>query len=96
MPIVLFSFKKLANGHVMFHGTMADAKHMAEADLKTHAGGCQDFGPAFRAGDTIEFAREVTYLPQFDGDEIEEWLDGLLNDELPDAEDEIIDLEPEL
>jgi hypothetical protein len=92
---VLFSFKKLANGRIMFHGTMADAKHAAEADLKAHASGCPDFGPAFRAGDTIEFAREVGYLPAFDGDAIEAWLDEELGIPEEDAEDEVIDLEPE-
>jgi hypothetical protein len=93
MPTVLFSFKKLANGHVMFHGTMADTKHAAESDLKAHAGGCPDFGPAFRAGQTIEFARAVAYLPAFDGDAIEAWLDEELGVPEEDAEDEIIDLE---
>jgi hypothetical protein len=75
LPTVLFSFKRLANGHIMFHGFTAPAKTSAEADLKVHAGGCPDFGPAFRAGDTIEFAREVESLPEFDGDELEDWLD---------------------
>jgi hypothetical protein len=94
MPTVLFSFKKLANGRIMFHGTMADTKGLAEADLKAHAGGCPDFGPAFRANETIEFAREVGFLPAFDGDALEEWLDDELGVPEEDAEDEIIDLEP--
>lgn len=94
MPTVLFSFKKLANGRIMFHGFTADLKGAAEVDLKTHAGGCPDLGPAFRAGQTIEFARKVSYLPEFDGDALEEWLDQeFLLEEA--ALDEVIDTEPE-
>jgi hypothetical protein len=89
---VLFSFKRLADGGIMFHGTMRPTKGAAEADLKAHAGGCPDFGPAFRAGDTIEFAREVSYLPQFNGDDLEEWLDELIGE--TEEEDDVIDLEP--
>jgi hypothetical protein len=92
MPTVLFSFKRLANGRIMFHGTTAPTKELAEADLKAHAGGCPDFGPAFRAGDTIEFAREVESLPEFHGDDLEEWLDSILNEQLTEPEDDVIDL----
>jgi hypothetical protein len=95
MATVLFSFKKLSNGRVMFHGTMADTKATAEADLKTHASGCPDFGPAFRANETIEFAREVAYLPAFDGYAIEDWLDEELGVPEEDAEDDVIDVDLE-
>jgi hypothetical protein len=92
MPTALFSFKKLANGRIMFHGFLAPSQPAAEADMKAHAEGCPDFGPAFRAGDTIEFDREVESLPSFDGDEIEEWLDELLGEE---SEGDVIDMAPE-
>jgi hypothetical protein len=93
MPIVLFSFKQLADGAIMFHGFMRPAKARAEADLKAHAGGCPDFGPAFRANQTIEFAREVETLPSFDGDELEEWLEQFFGAD--EAEDDAIEMEPE-
>lgn len=91
MATVIFSFKRFADGGIMFHGFMRPAKHVAEADMKAHAGGCPDFGPAFRAGDTIEFSREVDYLPDFDGDALEEWLEELLG-EGDEAADEVIDV----
>jgi len=91
MPTVLFSFKRLANGRIMFHGTMAATKGQAESDLATHAGGCPDFGPAFRANQTIEFARAVETLPNFDGDELEAWLDELLGS-AEESEDDVIDV----
>jgi hypothetical protein len=93
MPIVLFSFKQLADGAIMFHGFMRPAKGRAEADLKAHAGGCPDFGPAFRANETIEFAREVESLPSFDGDAIEEWLEEFFGED--EVEDDVIDLVPD-
>ena len=80
MPTVLFSFKKLANGHMMFHGFTGPAQPAAEADMKAHAEGCPDFGPAFRADQTIEIVREVESLPDFDGDELEEWLEELMGE----------------
>ena len=69
---------------------MRPAKGRAEADLKMHAGGCPDFGPAFRANETIEFAREVESLPSFDGDELEEWLEEHFGAD--EAEDDAIDV----
>jgi hypothetical protein len=93
MPTALFSFKQLANGRVMFHGTLAPTKNLAESDLKDHAGGCPDFGPAFRAGETVEFAREVDYLPEFNGDALEEWLDELLlTEEEAEDDEDVIDI----
>jgi hypothetical protein len=88
MATVLFSFKRLANGRVMFHGFTASSQPAAEADLKAHAEGCPDFGPAFRADQTIEIAREVETLPEFDGDDLEEWLESLLGE----AEDDVLDV----
>lgn len=93
MPTALFSFKRLANGHIMFHGFTAPSQGSAETDLQGHAQGCPDFGSAYRADQTIEFAREVDSLPEFNGDAIEEWLDELLGEEAD--EDEPIDMVPE-
>ena len=93
MATVLFSFKKLANGRIMFHGFTGPSQPSAEADLKAHAEGCPDFGPAFRADQTIEIVREVESLPEFDGDDLEEWLEALLGEEEDDGD--VIDVDPE-
>jgi hypothetical protein len=93
MPTVLFSFKKLANGRIMFHGFTGPSLPSAEADLKAHAEGCPDFGPAFRADQTIEIVREVETLPEFDGDDLEEWLEALQGEEEDDGD--VIDIDPE-
>lgn len=91
----VFSFKiepdgSVAIAHVFFGATKA----AAEALMRHHAEICPKYGPAFRGGETIEFAREITQLPPADGDELEEWLDSLIDNE-EDAEDEPIDMEPE-
>jgi len=95
MATALFSFKvepdgKVSIAHVFFAGTKA----AAEAAMRHHAEICPKYGPAFRENQTIEFAREIEELPPADGDDLEEWLDALIdNDE--DAEDEPIEMEPE-
>jgi hypothetical protein len=92
MPIALFSFKKDSDGQVRIaHVFFAGTRQAAETALRQHAGGCPDFGPAFRAKETIEYVREIPDLPPGDGDELEEWLDEIC--ELAgDEEDDIIDL----
>jgi len=95
MATAVFSFKvdpdgKVTIAHVFFGAT----KTAAESEMRQHAEICPKYGPAFRANQTIEFAREIDVLPPADGDELEEWLDALIdNDE--DAEDEPIEMEPE-
>ncbi len=93
MPTALFSFKRLANGRVMFHGFLAPSQTAAEADMKAHAEGCPDFGPAFRADQTIEIPQEVETLPEFDGDDLEEWLEQFFGESEDDGD--VIDMEPE-
>lgn len=88
MPTLLLSFKKLENGHILLHGFLAPSQPAAEADMKAHAEGCPDFGPAFRGGKTIEFDREVDRLPEFDGDDLEEWIDEKLVLELDEDGDD--------
>lgn len=92
MPIALFSFKTDSDGKVrMAHIFFGATKAQAEQQLKEHADICPKFGPAFRADETTEFAREIAELPPADGDELEEWLDDLV--ELAEDEDDVIDVE---
>jgi hypothetical protein len=97
MPTAVFSFKiehrdgAVTVGHIFFGAT----KHAAEAQMRQHAEICPKYGPAFRGGETIEFAREIAELPPADGDELEDWLDELLSGEADEAEDEPIEMEPE-
>jgi len=94
MPIALFSFKLDSDGRVrMAHIFFGATQLLAELHLKEHADICPKFGPAFRADETTEFAREIAELPPADGDDLEEWLDELL--ELAEDEDDVIDVDPE-
>jgi hypothetical protein len=93
----VFSFKIEPDGtisiaHVFFGATKA----AAEALLRQHAEICPKFGPAWRTNQTIEFAREIDSLPPTDGDALEEWLDDeFFSGEADDAEDDVIEMEPE-
>jgi len=94
MSTALFSFKLDSDGKVrMAHVFFAETRHAAETELRQHADICPKFGPAFRADETTEFAREIAELPPADGDDLEEWLDELL--ELAEDEDDVIDVDPE-
>jgi len=95
MPTMLLSFKKNSNGRVMFHGFTAPNDSEAEKDLKGHAGVCPQFGPAHRAGETIDVAVEIDELPEFDEDSIQEWIDELLGIEDEDDEDDDVGGGPE-
>jgi hypothetical protein len=91
MPTVLLSFKKTASGRVMFHGFTAPSDAGAEKDLEGHAAICPQFGPAHRNGETIDRVIEVDYLPEFDEESIDDWIDemfGLDEDEEGELEDE--------
>jgi hypothetical protein len=94
MPTAVFSFKIDPDSQVrVLHVFFGETKAAAEADLKAHADACPKFGPAWRGNQTIEYAREVTSLPPADGDELEEWLDGLLSDaDDVDDTDQVIDM----
>jgi hypothetical protein len=94
MPTAVFSFKRLEDGSVLIHTVVSPAKATADKHLKQHADICPQFGPAFHANATIEFAREVDYIPHFSGDDLEDWLDTLL-DGADEADDEIIEVDPE-
>lgn len=96
MPIAVFSFKLDPDRQVrVLHVFFAESKTTADNELQAHAQGCPSFGPAFRSDETVEFAREIEEMPPADPDELEEWLDELLSEELEDAEDEPIDMVPE-
>jgi hypothetical protein len=96
MATAVFSFKiehtdgKVTMAHVFFGATKA----AAEAQMRQHAEICPKYGPAFHAGKTIEFAREIEELPPADGDDLEEWLDDIFG-EADEPEDEPIEMEPE-
>jgi hypothetical protein len=88
MPTLLLSFKKTSNGRVMFHGFTAPTDREAEKDLAGHAAACPEFGPAHRAGETIDVLMEIDSLPKFDESAIEEWIDELVGAEGEEDEDE--------
>src|SRR5882724_8951887 len=88
MPIVLLSFKKTASGHVMFHGFTAPNDKAAERDLEAHAAICPQFGPAHRAGETIEQEIDVDTLPQFTEESIADWVDELIGAGAEEEEEE--------
>jgi len=87
MPVVLFSFKKTPDGRIMFHGFFAPNEITAEKMEHGHAMICPQFGPALKAGDTIEQVIEVDEIPEFDELSIGEWLDEMFG--LEDEDDEI-------
>jgi hypothetical protein len=93
MATALFSFKlndggKITVAHIFFGQTDAEAA----AALKGHAAICPQYGPAHRAGETVEIPVEVSELPPDGGDEEElgAWLDDVmsLDDEEEDEEDD--------
>jgi hypothetical protein len=91
--IALLSFQIDHNRQVhLAHIFFAPTKAAAEAELRQHAEACPKFGPAFRANETIEFAREIDSLPPADGDELEQWLDDELLLASEDAEDDVINI----
>ncbi len=96
MSIALFSFKVDPDGRVRIaHVFFGPTKSAVEAELLQHAEVCPKFGPAYKANQTIEYAREIVDLPPSDGDELEEWLDELLGESEEEAEDDVIDVSAE-
>jgi hypothetical protein len=93
MPTMMLSFKKISSGWIMFHGFLAPSERDAEKDLDGHASVCPQFGPAHKAGETIDVAVDVDDLPEFSEDSIQQWLDDLLGLDDEDDEDEDDDLE---
>ena len=88
MAMMLLSFKKTTSGRIMFHGFLAGGEREAEKDLEGHAAACPQFGPAHKAGETIDQAIEIDALPEFDEESIAEFCDNLFGLEGDDDEDE--------
>jgi hypothetical protein len=96
MATAVFSFKVDADGKVTIaHVFFGATKTAAEAGMRHHAEICPKYGPAFRSGETIEFAREIAELPPADGDDLEDWLDEMIAGDGDDAEDDPIEMERE-
>jgi len=91
MPVTLYSFRKASSGRIMFHGFIAPSSATAAADLQSHASACPQFGPAHKAGQTIDIEVESDEIPEFEETSLEEFLD-LDDDEEPEDDD---DEEPE-
>jgi hypothetical protein len=95
MPTAIFSFKVDADGRVRIaHVFFAQSKTSAESEMRGHAEICPKYGPALRANQTIEFAREIEEMPPADGDDLEEWLDEIFG-EADEAEGDVIEMEPD-
>jgi hypothetical protein len=92
MPVALYSFmvnsgRNVRIGHVFLAPNETEAYKL----LEKHAAGCPSFGPAHRAGETIEIAVDVETLPVATEESLEEFLD--LEDDEP--EEEVRDPEEE-
>jgi hypothetical protein len=85
MPTVILSFKK--DDRSMAHVFFGPSKSAAEAAMHGHAGICPNYGPAFRAQETVEYLHEIDELPPTNVDELAQWVDELLAG-LQDAEEE--------
>jgi len=75
MPTLLLSFKRISDSEILIHGTLAPNAGRAAKMMEEHAGICPKFGPAHKAGETIEQEIDVDEIPEFDEDAIGEWLD---------------------
>jgi hypothetical protein len=89
MASALFSFKrdkdkKISVLHVFFGKDDDDAQKTLEA----HAEICPKFGPAYRGKETVEIPVEIDSLPEGDDEELQEWIDDLMDLEEDDEEEE--------
>lgn len=89
MATALYSFKvdddgKVRVGHVFFGATEAAARKT----LEEHAEACPKFGPAHRAGDTIELTEELDAPPTADEESLKEFL-GFDEGEEDEEDDEL-------
>src|SRR5256885_7048652 len=75
MPTLLLSFKRLSDSEILIHGTLAPNAARASKMMEDHAGICPKFGPARKAGETIEEEIDVDAIPEFEAEAIGEWLD---------------------
>jgi hypothetical protein len=85
MAIALHSFKIDADGgirvqHIFYGETLQDAEVLMEA----HADDCPKFGPAYKAGNTIQVVEHDTDLPT--PDTVDDFVGGHEDDD--DSEDE--------
>lgn len=81
MATLLLSFKRNADSSLLIHGTLTPNETQSEKEMAAHAGVCPKFGPARRAGETIEVLLDVNAIPEFTQDDIEEWCDDLFGTE---------------
>src|SRR5882724_7762970 len=88
MPTLLLSFKKISDSEILIHGTLAPNAGRAAKMMEDHAGICPKFGPARKAGETIEEEIDVDAIPEFDADAIGEWLDVEFGFDAGDDEEE--------
>jgi hypothetical protein len=83
MAIALHSWKKDADGKIRVRHTFyAATEKEAERLMHAHGDGCEAFGPALDAGETIDITEEIEQLPTV------EMLDDWGEEGLPDAEGE--------
>jgi hypothetical protein len=72
MAIALHSWKKDADGKISVRHTFyAATEKEAERLMEAHGDGCEAFGPALEAGETIEVVEDIDELPTVDT--VEEW-----------------------
>jgi len=95
MATALYSFRKQSNGRIMFHGFLAGNADQATKDMEAHANACPQFGPALKAGSTLEIEVEVDELPEFEEESLEEFLELDSDDDDDDEPEEDEDEEPE-
>jgi hypothetical protein len=94
MSIALYSFKEDKNGEIsVAHIFFGKTEEEATQNLKAHADICPKFGPAHKAGTTIERFVEIDHIPLPDDGDIDEFLDLEDGDDEEDEEDD--DAEPE-
>jgi len=102
MPTLLLSFKRLSDSRILIHGVLAPNDTAAEKELEGHARACPQFGPAFKAQQTIEQTIEIDTIPVFDEESIGEWVDEMFGleggeedeDEEPGEDEEETEVEP--
>jgi hypothetical protein len=87
MPTLKLSFKK-ADGGILFHGFLAANDKVTERMQTGHANVCPNYGPALRAGNTIEETIEVDEIPEFDDVSISAWVEEMFGLEADDDEEE--------
>ena len=88
MATLLLSFKRNADSRILIHGTLTPNEKVSESEMADHAALCPRFGPARKAGETIEVLIDVDNIPEFDEEAIYEWVDDVFGLEHEDSEDD--------